>query len=103
MKPGAIQPGERRGLFCPCGAPIGPQYIAQSYASPAGQYRMRVCRICLAEVETIEHVVGLAPEMLDCTGLRADQLRLIRQMLTQFRRENVTIEMRPAMRRLASS
>lgn len=93
MKPGAIQPGERRGLFCPgCGASVSPNYIAESYASPAGQYRLRCCQSCHADVESTEVVVGFTSEILDVSGLRADQLRLIRQMLAQFQRENVIID-----------
>lgn len=102
MKPGAAQIGERRGLFCPgCGTSISPNYIAESYASPAGQYRLRVCRSCGGDVESHEVVVGFASEVIDVSGLRPDQLRFTRQMLAQFRRENIVIDMPLAKRPLA--
>lgn len=86
-------PGERRGLFCPkCNAPLGTKYVAKSYASAAGHYRTRHCG-CGVEVETSEVVIGNTLEVIDVTGLSPDQLRLIRSMLAQFRRENVVIDM----------
>ena len=93
MKPGLVQPGERRGLFCPrCGEALTVRLVAMSYPSPAGQSRRRVCS-CGADVETTEVVAGMTAEIVDVSALNPDQLRLIRQMVAQFTRENVTIEM----------
>jgi transcriptional regulator NrdR family protein len=91
------QLGERRGLHCPkCQGRLDSK-VAQSYPSPAGQFRRRICPDCLADVETAERVVGLVPEVLDISGLDRDQVRVLTQMLATFRRENGrVIEMRRA-------
>ncbi len=67
--------------------------IAKSYKSPAGQFRTRCCRGCGAEIETVETVVGSVTDFIDVSGLGRAQLLIVRQMLAEFRRQAVTIDM----------
>lgn len=93
MKPGYPQIGEKRGLHCPkCGGCLGAKYVAKSYASPAGQFRTRVCS-CGAEVETSETVIGVVAEVIDVTDLEKDQVRMLTQLIAGFRKQNVVIDM----------
>ena len=77
----------RRGIYCPkCDhGDLTLQYIAKSYPSPGGQFRIRVCSKCHSDVETLEHVVGLAPEILDISGLDRANVIALRQMVRSFR------------------
>lgn len=94
MKSSPPQVGEKRGLLCPkCGDNLTHARVCKSYQSASGQMRTRVCRRCHTEVETIEAVVGASVEVLDVSNLDRDQVRMVRQMVTQLRRVNVTIDM----------
>lgn len=75
-----------RGLFCPnCGAELHRRLIAQSYPSPGGQYRRRCCPECHADVETIEHVVGICANVLDISGLDRASVMAVRALVRRLR------------------
>jgi transcriptional regulator NrdR family protein len=86
LKPdvGSVLDGPR-GLFCPsCRKPLG-NYIAQSYLSPAGVYRRRVCPWCHTDVETTELVVGVELEVLDIAGLNQLERNHVRALVRLLR------------------
>lgn len=75
-----------RGIFCPkCGEEVHRRMIAKSYPAPGGQFRIRVCGGCLADVETLETAIGVETEVLDISGLASEDVRALREMVVRMR------------------
>lgn len=68
---------DRRGLHCPCGAPLDTRMVAESYPiEGGGQRRIRVCDSCGGRAASIEWVVGVkAGPMILVTGLEDKRSR----------------------------
>lgn len=84
---------EERGIRCPkCGGRLDREtngrhgYVAKSYASPGGIYRLRYCSHCHEAIETIESAVGREIDFLDISDLGKEDRDRLRSILRQLRK-----------------
>lgn len=75
-----------RGLFCPhCGTQLDNRLIAQTYSTPSGVFRRRVCSGCHRDIETLETVIGQEGAFVDVKDLSKGDRMMLTRLLRRLR------------------